>query len=79
MDSNRIVQQFHAIFEVFMVFFYLGTAIFLLFYADRWFSIDPALEIIISVAFFIFGITRSIQTYKNIKRLFFTKETDDDL
>ena len=62
-----------------MVFFYLSTAVFLLFYADRWFSIDPALEIIISVAFIIFGISRSIQTYKNIKRLFFTKETDDDL
>jgi len=62
-----------------MVFFYLLTAVFLLFYADRWFSIDPALKIIISVAFIIFGISRSIQTYKNIKRLFFTKETDDDL
>jgi hypothetical protein len=78
MNSNRIMQQFHAIFGIFMVFFYLGTAIFLLFYADRWFTIDPAMEMIISIAFILFGINRAYQSYKDIKRLFFSKEIDDD-
>ena len=78
MNSNKIMKQFHAIFGIFMVFFYLGTAIFLLFYADRWFTIDPAMVMIISVAFILFGINRAYQSYKDIKKLFFSRETDED-
>lgn len=78
MYVNRMMRQFRAIFGLFMVFFYLGTAIFLLFYADRWFALDKAMIVIISIAFIIFGTYRAYLSYKEIKRLFFTKGVDDD-
>ena len=38
MNNNKILQQFHAMFGVFMVIFYLGAGIFMLFFADKIFT-----------------------------------------
>ena len=55
MNSNRILQQFHAMFGIFMVMFYIGVGIFLLFFADM-FNIDKAIRGIIGSTFMLYGI-----------------------
>ena len=77
MYVNRMMRQFRAVFGLFMVFFYLGTAIFLIFYSRQMVTLDPAMVVIIS-RFQFFGTYRAYQSYKEIKRLFFSKEVDDD-
>jgi hypothetical protein len=77
MNSNRMLQQFHAMFGVFMVIFYLFAGIFLLFYADRMFVIDKALRVIIGSTFLIYGLYRVYTTYKLIVKVFFTPDDDE--
>lgn len=76
MNSNRILQQFHAMFGIFMVMFYIGVGIFLLFFADM-FNIDKAIRGIIGSTFILYGIYRIFVTYKQIVNAFIKK--DDDL
>lgn len=77
MDGNKILQQFHAMFGVFMVLFYVGTGLFLLFYADRLgFRIDKAMRVILGSAFLFFGIYRIFVSYRQIREAFFTKEKE---
>lgn len=77
MDGNKILQQFHAMFGVFMVVFYIGTGIFLLFFADRTvFRIDKAMRVILGSAFLFFGIYRIFVSYKQIREAFFSKEKE---
>ena len=76
MNSNRILQQFHAMFGIFMVMFYIGVGIFLLFFADM-FNIDKAIRGIIGSTFMLYGIYRIFVTYKQIVNAFIKK--DDDL
>ena len=77
MNSNRMLQQFHAIFGIFMVVFYLGVSIFLFFFA-KMFKIDQALRVIIGSTFILLGIYRITVTYKQIKQAFFTKENEEE-
>lgn len=77
MNDNKIMQQFHAIFGIFMVLFYIGTGIFLIFYA-KMFVIDKAVRGIIGTTFLLYGIYRAFVTYKNIVSLFFKKDRDQD-
>jgi len=77
MNSNRMLQQFHAIFGIFMVVFYLGISIFLFFFA-KMFKIDQALRVIIGSTFILLGIYRITVTYKQIKQAFFTKENEEE-
>ena len=77
MNSNRMLQQFHAIFGIFMVVFYLGISIFLFFFA-KMFKIDQALRVIIGSTFILLGIYRITVTYRQIKQAFFTKENDEE-
>jgi hypothetical protein len=77
MNSNRMLQQFHAIFGIFMVIFYVGVSIFLLFFA-KMFKIDQALRVIIGSTFILLGIYRITVTYKQIKQAFFTKENEEE-
>jgi len=75
MNSNKILQQFHSVFGIFMVVFYIGVGIFLLFFA-KMFTIDKAIRVIIGSTFIFYGTYRIYVTYKQIKEAFFTKDGD---
>jgi len=77
MNNNKILQQFHAVFGIFMVVFYVGVGIFLLFFA-KMFTIDKAIRVIIGSTFIFYGAYRIYVTYKQIKEAFFTKDDDGD-
>ena len=74
---NKMMQQFHAIFGVFMVFFYFGVGIFLLFFA-KMFTIDKAVRVIVGSAFLFYGAYRVTVAYRQIVDAFFSKEDDQD-
>lgn len=76
MNNNKILQQFHAVFGIFMVMFYIGVGIFLLFYA-KMFNIDKAMRVIIGSTFIFYGVYRIYVTYKQIKEAFFTKDDEN--
>ena len=78
MNNNKILQQFHAMFGVFMVVFYIGGGIFILFFADRLFNIDKAIRGIMGATFLLYGLYRIYVTYKQIIRAFFTDNKDED-
>jgi hypothetical protein len=77
MDGNRILQQITAIFSIFMVYFYLGVGIYLIFYADLIY-LDKALRIIMGSTFLFYGSYRAFRAYIKIIEVFFTKDDDDD-
>ena len=72
-----MLRQFHAMFGIFMVMFYIGMGIFLLFYA-KMFNIDKAIKVIIGSTFLLYGVYRTTVTYKQIKEAFFSKDSDDE-
>lgn len=76
MDNNKISQQLRAIFGLFMVFFYIGTGIFFLFFASRY-NFEKAISGIIGVVFTLYGVFRTYMTYKQFKTAFFDKESND--
>ena len=77
MNSNKMLQQFLAMFGIFMVMFYIGVGIALLFFL-KMFNIDHALRGIIGSTFLLYGIYRMTVTYKQIKKAFFTKENEEE-
>lgn len=77
MDNYKISRQIHAIFDVFFVLFYLGTAVFLFFFSNN-FTIDPALKMIVGVSFALYGSYRAVKSFHDIKKLFSGKEDDED-
>jgi len=78
MNGNRIMQQFHAMFGIFMVAFYIGIGVFMLFYADRMFVIDKAIRVIMGSTFLFFGIYRIFVSYKQIREAFFKKDNEEE-
>ncbi len=76
MNNNRISRQFHAVFGIFMVFFYLGIGVFLIFFSDM-FTINKALLRIIGGSFLLMGLYRIYSTYRKITEAF-SKEKDED-
>jgi hypothetical protein len=78
MNGNKIMQQFHAMFGIFMVVFYIGIGVFMLFYADRMFVIDKAIRMIMGSTFLFFGVYRIFVSYKQIREAFFTRDNDED-
>jgi succinate-acetate transporter protein len=77
MNNNRITRQFHALFGIFMVVFYLGVGTFLILYSDK-FLIDKALLRIMGGVFILMGLYRIYSTYRKIKEAFFQDEEDDE-
>jgi hypothetical protein len=77
MDNNKITRPFHAVFGVFMVVFYLGAGIYLLFFGKQ-FYIDSAIRGILGTTFLLYGAYRSYTTYRMIVRAFFSKDEDED-
>ncbi|MCJ7449071.1 MAG: hypothetical protein MUO72_15420 [Bacteroidales bacterium] len=81
MNNNKISQQFHALFGIFMVVFYLGVGIFVLFFANKVFIIEgeyKAILVIMGITFLLYGSYRIYATYKQIVEAFFSKGKDQE-
>ena len=79
MNDNKIMKQMTAIFSLFMVLFYLGVGIFLLFFFDAKQSIISKPVFTIFGVFCIFyGLHRAYTTYVSIVKLFFRHQDEDD-
>jgi len=78
MNNNNILKQFNSIFSVFMVLFYIGLGIFLLFYADKMFNMDKAIKNIMGSTLLLYGIYRIFVTYKQISEAFFSGKNDNN-
>jgi Na+/phosphate symporter len=77
MNENRIMQQVSTIFTSFMVFFYLGVGIYLIFYFDQS-GLDKALRVLMGSALIFYGLYRAYRAYVKIVEVFFTKEKEED-
>jgi hypothetical protein len=76
MNENKLMQQVTAIFSIFMVFFYLGVGILLIFYTS--FSyLDKAVRVIMGTTFIFYGIYRAFRAYSKVLEVFFTKDEDN--
>ncbi|NLV19306.1 MAG: hypothetical protein GXY51_07480 [Bacteroidetes bacterium] len=78
MNNNNILKQFNSIFSVFMVLFYIGLGIFLLFYADKMFNMDKAIKNIMGVTLLLYGIYRIFVTYRQISEAFFSGKNNNN-
>jgi hypothetical protein len=77
MDGNRLMQQVTTIFSTFMVFFYIGVGVYLIFYTN--FSyLDKSVRVIIGSSFIFYGLYRAYRAYVKIVEVFFTKEDDEE-
>ena len=77
MNDNRIMKQMHAIFSVFMVLFYVGIGIFLLFFSKNVLNIDKAMSSLIGGTLLLYGLYRIYVTYKQIIEAFFNKDNTE--
>jgi len=79
MNENKIMRQMGAILSAFMVFFYIGIGIFLIFIFDSNLTTlsRPVLVIFGSVCIF-YGLYRAYTTYLNIVNLFFRSDDEDE-
>jgi len=76
MSGNRLMQQVMTIFSTFMVLFYFGVGIYLIFYFDGS-TLDRSIIILMGSTFIFYGIFRAFRAYVKIKEVFFTAEDED--
>jgi len=76
MKENRLMQQVMAIFSTFMVFFYLGAGIFLIFFFN-FSSLDKSVRVILGSTFIFYGLYRAFRAYSKIVELFFTRDGNE--
>ena len=76
MNQNKILEQFTAIFSIFMVFFYLGAGIYLIFFFESY--LDKAVLVILGSTFIFYGLYRAYRTYIKIVEVFFTDDMDNE-
>lgn len=69
MNENRIMQQINAIFSVFMVFFYLGIGIYLLFFFKNT-VLDRSAMVIFGSVLLFYGVYRAFRAYVILTELF---------
>jgi hypothetical protein len=77
MSDNKLMQQVSAIFSIFMVFFYLGVGIYLIFFFKQS-AVNRAAVVIFGAVFIFYGLYRAFTTYMNIVNLFFKHDKDDE-
>mgnify|MGYP001225729443 CR=1 FL=1 len=77
MRNNKILQQFDAVFGIFMVIFYLGMGVFLLFFAQKIFNIDKALRSILGGTFLLYGTYRIFVTIRQISDAFSSNKDEE--
>jgi cytochrome c biogenesis protein CcdA len=77
MNNNKLMQQVTAIFGIFMVFFYLGAGIYLIFFFKNT-TLDRAVIVIFGSVMIFYGIFRAYRSYVSIVNLFFRRRFDDE-
>ncbi|HPB13550.1 MAG: hypothetical protein ACOXZU_13525 [Bacteroidales bacterium] len=79
MNENKMMQQMGAVLSAFMVLFYLGIGIFLIFIFDASLSTlgRPVLVIFGAVCLF-YGVYRAYTSYIKIRDLFFKPDNEED-
>lgn len=77
MNENKLMQQVTAIFSLFMVFFYFGAGIYLVFFFTQT-TLNKAILVIFGVVLIIYGFYRAYLSYVNIRNLFFRKDNDSE-
>jgi len=77
MNENRMLQQVTAIFTSFMVLFYLGAGIYLIFFFTNS-TLDKALRVLLGSTFLFYGLYRAYRAYVKIVEVFFTKDKNND-
>jgi hypothetical protein len=77
MNENKLMQQVTAIFGIFMVFFYLGAGIFLIFFF-RETTLDRSVLVIFGSVLIFYGLFRAYRTYVTISELFFKRSKEDE-
>lgn len=77
MKADRIVKQMGAIFGVFMVFFYLGVGIYLIFFFEMT-TLDKPIRVMLGSAFVLYGIYRAYRSYLKIVEAFFSDNIDEE-
>jgi len=77
MNENRMMQQVTTVFSIFMVLFYLGVGIYLLFFFNLS-TIDKPVRVILGSTFIFYGLYRAFRAYVKIVELFFTKDKDEE-
>lgn len=76
MNENKIMQQITAIFSVFMVFFYLGVGIYMIFYFKNT-IMDRSVLVIFGSVLIFYGVYRAYRAYVSIVNLFFKRDSED--
>jgi hypothetical protein len=77
MKTERVIKQMGAIFGVFMVFFYFGVGIYLIFFFEMS-TLDKTILVLLGSAFLLYGIYRAYRSYAKIKEAFFSGDTEED-
>lgn len=76
MNDNRIMNQISTIFSIFMVFFYIGVGIYIIFYFERSY-IDKPVRVMLGGTLIFYGIYRAFRTYAKIKEDFSRDKSED--
>jgi hypothetical protein len=76
MSERRLMQQVMAIFSLFMVVFYTGVGVFLIWYTELS-TIDKPVRVILGSAFLLYGLFRGFRAWGKIKEAYFTKNDDE--
>ncbi len=77
MDSNRMMDQMNAIFGAFMVFFYIGIGVYIIFFFN-YTTMDKSLRVIFGSVLIFYGLYRAARTYTKISEAFFSRQKKDD-
>jgi len=82
MNENKLMKQVNAIFGIFMVIFYLGVGVYLIFFFKNDFGeksdINKAAVGLIGGTFIFYGLYRAFSTYNKIVKLFFRHDDPDE-
>jgi hypothetical protein len=76
MNDNKLMEKISAIFSIFMVLFYLGAGIYLIFFFKS--TLNSAIIGLFGAALILYGIFRAYTSYVNIIRLFFRNDISDE-
>jgi cytochrome c biogenesis protein CcdA len=77
LESNNLFRRIKIIFGIFMVFFYLGLALFFI-TASLFEHIEMIIRIIVCAALSIYGLARAVRTYEQIREEFFKSKLTKD-
>jgi len=76
MNENKMMQKISAIFSIFMVLFYFGAGIFLIFYFKS--NLNSALIKMFGAVLIFYGLFRGYTSFVNIYKLFFKNDDSEE-